>query len=364
MSNLSEPPTLFKDHTADGLLERLAPLGVTPRLARRLQAAVLQRGGDAVPDALPEVPRRLLDAVRSVTLVPRLVLLDRVVSPRDGFAKYLFRGDGDGTFEAVRIPLLHRPGDEKHIVCVSSQVGCAMGCKFCATGRLGFTRNLATWEIVDQVVQVRRDAEHPVRGVVFMGMGEPLLNYERVMRAAEVLSEPVGLGIEAKAITISTVGIVPMIRRFTAERRPYRLIVSLTSADPDVRRRLLPVEAVHPLPELLAAVREHHAATGKRVTLAWTLLSGINTRPEDARLVAELTAGLPVRLDLIDVNDATGEFLPPSDAERNAFHDALTQELGQPVARRYSGGADVHGACGMLAGRVGLPLAPPGEAGA
>src|SRR5207247_686345 len=111
-------------------------------------------------------------------------------------------------------------------------------------------------------------------------------------------------------------------------------------------------------PELMAAVREYQAATGKRVTLAWTLLSGVNTRPEDARLLAELTAGLPVRLDLIDVNDVTGEFQPPSEAERNAFHDALTVELGMPVARRYSGGQDVHGGCGMLAGRT--PDGTPG----
>jgi 23S rRNA (adenine2503-C2)-methyltransferase len=354
-------PILFKDHTADGLHARLAHLGVSPRLARRLQAAVLQRGGDEVPTALPEVPRRVLEAVRTATRVPRLVLREKVVSPRDGFAKYLFEGDGPEPFEAVRIPLLHRPGDEKYIVCVSSQVGCAMGCVFCATGRLGFRRNLAAWEIVDQVVHIRRDSDFPVRGVVFMGMGEPLLNYDRVMRAAEVLSEPVGLGIEAKAITVSTVGIVPAIRRFTAERRPYRLIVSLTSADPERRRRLLPVEAVHPLPELMAAVRDYQAATGRRVTLAWTLLAGVNTRPEDARLLAELTAGLPVRIDLIDVNDATGEFVPPSDAERQAFRDALTVELGMPVARRYSGGQDVHGGCGMLAGRTSD--AAPGKEG-
>src|SRR5947209_19766897 len=212
---------------------------------------------------MPEVARRLLDRVRAATIVPRLTPLDKAVSRHDGFAKYLFRGDGQEPFEAVRIPLLHRPNDLKYVVCVSSQVGCALRCAFCATGRLGFRRNLAAWEIVDQVVQVRRDSEHPVRGVVFMGMGEPLLNYERLMRAAEVLSEPVGLGIDAKAITVSTVGVVPMIRRFTAERRPYRLIVSLTSADAAVRRRLLPVEAVHPLPELLAAVREYQAATGK-----------------------------------------------------------------------------------------------------
>ena len=129
---------------------------------------------------------------------------------------------------------------------------------------MGFRRNLATWEIVDQVMQVRDDSPHPVRGVVFMGMGEPMLNYDRVHAApAEILSEPCGLAIDAQAITISTVGIVPMIRRFTAERRPYRLIVSLTAADHAKRRRLLPVEETHPLPELMAAVRDYHAATGR-----------------------------------------------------------------------------------------------------
>jgi 23S rRNA (adenine2503-C2)-methyltransferase len=124
-----------------------------------------------------------------------------------------------------------------------------------------------------------------------------------------------------------------------------------------VRRRLLPVEASYPLAELLEAVREYHAATGVRVTLAWTLLQGVNTRPEDARQIAELTAGLPIRLDLIDVNDATGEFLPPSDAERQGFRDALSVELAMPIVRRYSGGRDIAGACGMLAGRVAEPEA-------
>jgi len=349
-------PIRFKDLTAVGLHERLAPLGVGPRLARRLQAVVLRTG--TVPDAMPEVPRRLLDAIRRATEVPRLTLLEKVVSPADGFTKYLFRGDGPEPFETVRIPLLHRPGDEKYIVCVSSQVGCAMGCAFCATGKLGFRRNLAAWEIVDQVLHLRDDSPYPVRGVVMMGMGEPFLNYERAMRAAEVLSEPCGVAIQAKAITVSTVGIVPMIRRFTAEKRPYRLIVSLTSADPERRRSLLPVEEVHPLPELMAAVREYHQATGRRITFAWTLIRGVNTRPEDARRIAELTAGLPVQLDLIDVNDASGEFLPPSDDERNAFHDALTKELGMPVVRRYSGGQDIRGGCGMLVGQSGPFEAP------
>src|SRR5262249_10038204 len=198
-----------------------------------------------------------------------------------------------------RCPLVHRPGKDRYIVCASARAGCAMGCAFCARARLVFQRNLAAWEMVDQVVQIQADSPHPVRGVVFMGMGEPLLNYERVMRAAQILSEPCGFAIDAKAITVSTVGVVPQIRRFTAERRPYRLVVSLTSADAERRRALLPIENTYPLADLLAALRDHHEATGTRVTLAWTLLAGINTRPEDARLLAEWTAGLPVKLDLI-----------------------------------------------------------------
>jgi 23S rRNA (adenine2503-C2)-methyltransferase len=209
---------------------------------------------------------------------------------------------------------------------------------------------IPTWEIVDQVMRVRADSSYPVRGVVFMGMGEPLLNYERVIAAARVLSEPCALAINARAITISTVGIVPMIRRFTRERHPYRLVVSLTAADTEKRGRLLPIEHTHPLPELLDAVREYQAASGQRMMLAWTLISGVNTSAEDARQLAELTAGMPVKIDLIEVNDATGQFAAPSPEELQAFRDALTRELAQPIVRRYSGGKDVHGACGMLAG--------------
>lgn len=175
------------------------------------------------------------------------------------------------------------------------------------------------------------------------------------------MCDPCGLAIEGKAITLSTVGIVPGIRRFTAERRTHRLIVSLTAADSDKRRRLFPVENTHPLDELMAAVREYQQVSGNRMNLAWTLLRGVNTSAEDARQLAALTAGMPVRIDLIDVNDPTGAFQRPGDAELQAFRDALTRELGMPIARRYSGGADIHGACGMLAGRSlqMVPSCPP-----
>jgi 23S rRNA (adenine2503-C2)-methyltransferase len=344
----SSMPLLFKDYTASELHAGLAHLGVSLRLARRLQAAVIKR--DAFPESLPEVSDRVLARVRGETLLPRLVRKDKVVSTRDGFAKYLFQGDGPEPFEAVRIPLVHRAGEEKFIVCVSSQVGCAMGCGFCATGRIGFVRNLSAWEMVDSVVRIAVDSPHPVRGVVFMGMGEPMLNYEAVVRAARILSEPCGMAISSKSISISTAGVTPGIRRFTADRLPFRLVVSLTSADPSRRGRLMPVEEAYPLPELMEAVREYHQASRQRVVLAWPMISGFNTREEDAVLLAELVRGLPITLDLIDVNDAAGRFRPPSSGERGAFRDALRKHLKMPVVRRYSGGQDIQAACGMLAG--------------
>ena len=338
----------FKDFTSAGLAAALAPHGASLRLARRLQAAVI--GGGSFPSRLDQVSPRLLDRVREATEIPRLTRLEKRVSPVDGFAKYLFLGDGADPFEAVCIPLLNRSDDPKVVVCVSSQVGCAMRCAFCATGQMGHRRNLSPWEIVDQVLHIRADTEHPVRGVVFMGMGEPMLNYESVMTAAAILSEPCGGALPAKGITISTVGIVPRIRAFTAENRPYKLVVSITSADPQVRVRLLPAEETYPLAEIIDALRERHARTGTRVTLAWTLIAGVNTSVADARLIAEATRGLPFQLDLIDVNDPSGRFRPPGDAERNAFRDALREHVGVPVIRRYSGGQDIGGGCGMLAG--------------
>ena len=341
---------VFKSCTADKLQPQLAHLGVDLRLARRLQAAVV-RGNEPVPLEMEQISKYKLQAVREATEIPVLKIVDKRTSPTDGFTKYLFHGEDDQPFEAVRIPLLHRPGKEKYIVCVSSQVGCAMGCAFCATGRMGFKRNLQTWEMVDQVMRIKAEANYPIGGVVFMGMGEPFLNYERVIEAAAIMCEPVGLSIAAKAITISTVGIVPMIRRFTAEGHPYRLIVSLTAATSAKRKSLFPVEESFPLEELMQAVREYQESRGDRATLAWTMLRGINVGKEDAEALAALVKGMPIRLDLIDVNDATGQFSPPTMDELKTFRDELDQHLKQPVVRRYSGGADVHAACGMLAGK-------------
>jgi len=291
----------------------------------------------------------------------RLTILDRRRSEVDPFVKYLFRSDEGDVFETVRIPL-ERP---RWSVCVSSQVGCALACGFCETGRIGFTRNLEPWEIVEQVMTVRRESpERPVTGVVFQGQGEPLQNYESVIRAAEILRDPCGLHIRGDRITISTVGLLPQMERYTAEGHPYRLILSLTSAFSEKRAALMPITARYDVPALAAAMRSHAARRREPVALAWVLMGGINTGADEVLELARLFAGVKVRLSVIDVNDPTGRFVRASDEERSRFFSALADN-GLGFVRRYSGGPDIHAACGMLASlRRGGQVVTPAAAGA
>lgn len=339
-----------RDMAPGDFLARAAGLGVAEGTARQLMAATIGGGlhdRDSWARRFP-LPRRLADAVRDP--LPRLTREGLATSPVDGFQKLLFRTADGLAVETVLIPL-HRPGAVS--VCLSSQVGCAMGCAFCATARMPRRRNLETWEMIDQLVQAReaaRDQGRRVTGAVFMGMGEPFLNYDRVMAAAELLSCPFGAAIGAPAITVSTVGLVPEIDRFTTERRRFRLSISLGAATDARRAVLVPIAARTPVADVMAAARRHALARRERVMLAYVCISGVNVSEDDAQALGELIGDTPVRLDLIDVTDPTGRFHPPGEDERRVFRDALTRHVGQPVVRRYSGGKDIQAACGTLAG--------------
>ena len=295
------------------------------------------------------VPKRLIETLGPLP-PPRLRLDHSIVSSTDGFQKLRFLTHDDLAIETVLIPL-HKPGAVS--LCLSSQVGCAMGCVFCATARMTSRRNLKAWEIADQFIQARelvKSQGRRVTGAVFMGMGEPFLNYDNVLTTAELLRCSWGGSIAAKAITISTVGLVPEIDRFTREERRYRLAISLGAATDEKRRTLVPVAARWPVAEVMAAARRYALARRDRVTLAYVCISGVNVGEDDARALGALIGDTPARVDLIDVTDPTGRFSPPTDDELRAFRDALTRHVGQPVVRRYSGGKDIQAACGTLAG--------------
>lgn len=353
--------------TPDDLVRELGARDVVCNIgeARRVLGHVISEGKDDLD--LRKPPRRaVLDAIERHFDRQPLEIVDRVRDEHDGFVKLLFRHPDGALTEAVRIPL-QRQG--RFTACLSSQVGCAMRCAFCATGRLGLSRSLEAWEMVAAFRAVRKDvrsddvltpsatqpspspdAPRHLSGAVFMGQGEPFHNYDEVIHAATILSEPCGGRIAKEAITISTVGLVPQIRRYAREQHPYRLIVSLTSAIEEKRKSLLPVAGNFSMDEVIEALRQIHAMDQKRVTLAWVLMRGVNDGDDELAALRERFATLPIRVNLIDVNDASGQFERVSDAERQELVGKLGA-AGIAVQVRYSGGQNRHAACGMLAAK-------------
>ena len=333
-----------------------ALFGVSEEVGRKLLAAAVQRGERDLR-SVRGVRRELIERIELESTAEPLRVAARETAA-DGFVKYLFELYGGARVEAVRIPVpCEAPGadlsayegkEKKYIVCVSSQAGCALACAFCATGELGFRRNLDAAELVGQVLAVRAEADRPVRGVVFMGMGEPFLNYDQVIRAARILSHPSGACIDGRSITISTAGIVPQIRRFTAEAHKFRLAVSLTHAVPRKRLQLMPIEKVHAMADLVDALHAHARARRTRVLVEYVLLGGVNDAPDDARALATLLDPALVKIDLIDVNGATGGFRRSTREARSVFLDVLSQAR-MPFAIRYSGGQEIAAGCGQLA---------------
>lgn len=339
----------LRGHTPETLVAERPELGLDLGVARRLLSRAVFEDRDDLA-GVRGLSKAAAARVAAATRTTRLEVADRRKSQVDPFVKYLFRTERGEAFESVRIPL-ERP---RYSVCVSSQVGCALGCAFCETGRLGFSRNLEPWEIVEQVAAIRREAtDRPVTGVVFQGQGEPLQNYDNVMRAAAVLRDPCGLRIRGDRITLSTVGLLPQIERFTEEGHPYRLILSLSSAFGEKRAGLMPIGRTYDVPDLAAAVVRLARKRGGPVHLAWVLMAGVNTGPEEARELGRLFAGVPVRMSVIDYNAAPDEerFRRADDAERSRFLSALA-DAGVGFVRRYSGGPDIDAACGLLASRA------------
>jgi len=245
--------------------------------------------------------------------------------------------------------------DKRRTLCISTQVGCAMGCTFCATGQMGFTRHLSSGEIVAQVMyyaRLLRDENDAVTNVVLMGMGEPFHNYDNTMQAIDRLNDPHGYAFGARRFTISTSGLVPAIRQFASEKRQVNLAVSLHAVDNELRGSMMPVNRRFDVDALIAACRDYVEATGRRITFEWALINGVNDTPEQAKKLAILLKGLLCHVNAIPLNPTTGYEGQATTRERADIFKQVLEQNGIPCTIRIRRGIDIQAGCGQLASRV------------
>ncbi|MEY4939863.1 MAG: hypothetical protein RIQ93_1598, partial [Verrucomicrobiota bacterium] len=317
-------PLNLYDLTREELRERFTQWALSPVHAARLWRYLYREFATsfaAMPD-LPAKVRARLTADCQIGVLPTAI----ATGSNDGFTRKYLLELADG--EKIETVLMHFTG--RVTACISSQVGCAMGCVFCATGQMGYTRHLSPGEIVAQAVHVARALTRPapegpangspavpprLRNVVLMGMGEPLHNYDAVMHAIDILRDETGLALAGERITLSTVGVAPGILRLAQEQRPMHLAVSLHAATQAERAELVPVAKKWPLEELMAACRVYSETTGRRIFYEWTLIEGKNDSAEHARAVGRLLEGLPAQVNLIPLNPTAGYGGEPTRSE-------------------------------------------------
>lgn len=261
--------------------------------------------------------------------------------------KTLFRLPDGQAIEAVLMRY-----ERRRTLCISTQAGCAMGCVFCATGQMGFRRHLTSGEIIEQVLYYARllvDQGERVTNVVIMGMGEPFHNYEATMAAIDRLNHPQGFNFGERRFTISTVGIVPAIRRFTAERRQVNLAVSLHAADDELRASMLPINRRYPLGELFEACRDYVNTTRRRITFEWALIQGVNDTPEQAQLLGKRLRGMLCHVNVIPLNPTRQYSGQATTRQRAVEFQATLEQQGIPCTIRLRRGIDIQAGCGQLA---------------
>jgi 23S rRNA (adenine2503-C2)-methyltransferase len=321
-------------------LERLAEeLGELSYRGRQIAEWLYKKDAVSFAD-MTNLSAKLRERLESSSSLTRSKVVARHPSA-DGTTKYLLELSDGQRIESVLLPY-----EDRLTVCVSTQVGCAAGCEFCATAIGGFVRNLRVGEIVDQVLTLQREAGRRVSNIVFMGMGEPLLNYDAVIAAIRLINSEIGVAM--RKITISTVGITPRIRRLQEENLQLTLAVSLHASDDDLRRRIIPLAERYPLTELIAACKTYADVTGRRVTYEYLLLGGVNDSPAHAEKLANLLKGSLSNVNLIPYNEVCGKMYkrPASDVV-NKFREVL-ELAGIEVTQRLERGHSIAGACGQL----------------
>lgn len=335
----------LKDLNRSELESFAASLEFEPFRGRQIFRWIFREGVDDF-DLMTDLSKKVRTELNDKSFIDKLATV-RILDSTDGSTRFLFRLNDGFPVESVLIP------EKKRLtLCVSSQAGCALQCEFCATGRLGFKRNLTAGEIVDQLLQVQNRSDKRITNVVFMGMGEPLLNLKEVFKACEIMSDEHGLSLSRKKITISTVGVVHALRKFVSRAGKLGLAISLHSADEEVRKKIMPVARENTLPDIMIEAKRYTELSGRRVSFEYLLLGNVTDSIADAGRLVKLIHGIPCKINLIRYNPIDGlPFKRPREEDVQRFKEYLYPRT-YAVTVRESRGLDVGGACGQLAGVV------------
>ena len=301
----------------------------------------------ASPEEIPNLPRELRQRLAESFSFSHLNPVNLIHSTDGETSKTLFELPDALAIEAVLMRY-----QDRRTLCISSQAGCAMGCVFCATGQMGFRRNLTSGEIVEQVLyfaRILKSQDEQVTNVVVMGMGEPFHNYEATLAAIDRLNHPEGFNLGARRFTVSTVGLVPLIRRFANERRQINLAVSLHAAEDELRNSMLPINRKYPLEVLMEACREYVRKTHRRITFEWALIQEVNDSPEQARKLAQMVRGMLCHVNVIPLNPTQGYTGKATTRERALAFQQELERNGIPCTIRVRRGIDIQAGCGQLA---------------
>lgn len=335
----------LRDYTYADLQQVIAEMGEKPYRAAQVYAWVFQRGAVDI-DSMTDISKEFRERLKKDYCVAGAKVAD-VRTSGDGTRKFLTLLEDGNKVESVLIP----GTDGKMTLCVSTQAGCALGCRFCLTGANDFKRNLTLSELAWQVFSGRGilNEGEKITNVVLMGMGEPLANYDNVIKFLNVLVDGKGFGFSHNKVTVSTSGLAPAIRRLAAESKA-NLAVSLNATTDEVRERIMPINRKYPMEELLSAVKDYCRIVKKTVTIEYVLLKNVNDTNEDARRLVKLLKGVPCKVNLIPFNEFPGcAFQRPDEHRVIVFHKILLDE-GYTVLVRASKGGDILAACGQLSG--------------
>ena len=294
-------------------------------------------------DEMRNIPSDLKTFLTARCYISVATIEKKLESRYDKTVKYLFAFNDGERVEAVVMSYRHGRS-----ICISTQVGCKMGCTFCATGQSGFSRNLTASEMLAQIEAAQRDLNIRISNVVRMGMGEPLDNFDNVLRFIELASSEEGLNIGARHITLSTCGIVPKIYELAAKKLQINLAVSLHAPNDEIRRKTMPVANAYPMNELLKACRDYFGATGRRVTFEYSMISGVNDSDDNARELAQRLSGMGCHVNLIPVNTVEGTGYKKSDIKRQKSFINILAEKNITATVRRTLGSDINASCGQL----------------